>query len=83
MQINIVRNRFQPGNKSGLPRRRGSKNRVTAAKRRLVIEAIADLGCDGRGRDGARGWLREQCRLHPRAYLRLMLRAAGNEKEQT
>jgi hypothetical protein len=52
------------------------RNQLSEAKRRAVIEAMGDLGWDGRGRDGARGYLRRQAVLRPRGYLRLFFRCA-------
>jgi hypothetical protein len=40
--------------------------------RSLVTDAVADLGFDGKGKDGTRGWLRRQAIDYPRDYLVLI-----------
>jgi hypothetical protein len=39
----------------------------------LVMDAAGDLGFDGKGKDGTRGWLRRQALEHPKDYLKLLM----------
>jgi hypothetical protein len=66
-----VATQFQPGNKLAASRK-GKPNRVTDMMRTLVMDAAGDLGYDGKGKNGARGYLRRQAEKYPRDYLKLM-----------
>jgi hypothetical protein len=66
-----VTTQFKPGNKLGAGRK-GKPNRVTDIMRTLVMDAAGDVGYDGKGKDGARGYLRRHAQDHPRDYLKLM-----------
>lgn len=60
-----------PPNKFDGKRKRGPA-KATEIMRNMVTDAVADLGFDGKGKDGARGWLRRQAIDHPCEYLRLI-----------
>jgi hypothetical protein len=62
---------FQPGNKLAVGQKRG-RHKTTEMMKTLVMDAAGDLGWDGKGKDGTRGWLRRQAKEHPRDYLKLM-----------
>jgi hypothetical protein len=62
---------FQPGNKLAAGNKRGPDKYTTMIKT-LVLDAAGDLGYDGNGLDGTRGWLRRQAKDLPRDYLKLM-----------
>jgi hypothetical protein len=71
MSARSVATQFQPGNKMAASRK-GKPNRVTDMMRTLVMDAAGDVGYDGKGKDGARGYLRRQAKDYPRDYLKLM-----------
>jgi hypothetical protein len=62
---------FEAGNQLAAGTKRGP-SRATNMMKTLVMDAAGDLGFDGKGRDGTRGWLRRQALDHPKDYLKLM-----------
>jgi hypothetical protein len=62
---------FKPGN-SGRPV--GSKVFWTKTLREDILAAVAELGSDGRGRGGLRGWLKLMAKRHPVEYLKVVAR---------
>jgi|SRR4051794_10775776 len=60
--------RFQPGHKIGTGRPLGSKNKVPADLRSLVVDVAAKLGKDGKGRDGIEGYIRSLAVTRPEIF---------------
>lgn len=50
----------------------GTKNKIPYKVQNIVLQAIEELGEDGRGKNGAVGYLKAVARRHPEAYLRLI-----------
>lgn len=59
-----------PGPGPGRPA--GGENVITKDLKRGIIDAAAELGSDGNGTDGLKGWLRTCAAKHPKAYLSLL-----------
>lgn len=53
-------------------REKGTPNRTTTLLKVVAIGAIERLGYDGKGKDGALGWMMRQAKYNPEAYLKFL-----------
>jgi hypothetical protein len=68
---------FKPGHdpRRGSPHRpKGSLNRITHDLRHGITSAAAEVGEDGAGKGGLKGYLKMCARKHPRQYMALLSR---------
>jgi hypothetical protein len=62
---------FKPGNPGRQP---GTQNRVTTTLRQAILIAAAEVGENGKGRDGLVGYLKQIARRDIRTYAMLLAR---------
>lgn len=61
---------FQPGNKMG--RKKGTKNKFSIKLKEAILEAAALSGEDGKGKNGAVGYLKWLSRAEPAVFGRML-----------
>ncbi len=60
---------------AGMGRKKGTPNKVTKALREAVVEAAEKVGEDGKGKNGAVGYLVQLAQKEPKAFASLLGRA--------
>ena len=63
---------FQVGHKKLGGRKRGTPNKATSEYREALFEVANQIGGDGKGKDGLRGYLKVIAVYHPEVFARML-----------